>query len=97
MIYSLSNIISSKLIINKYKMKTITIYSTPTCVYCNIAKNFFKTNNMPFTEYDVASDLPKRKEMIDKTGQMGVPVIDVGGEVIVGFDEPKLKEVLGIK
>ena len=78
-------------------MKNTIIYSTPTCVYCNIAKTFFKTNNIPFTEYDVASDLAKRKEMIDKTGQMGVPVIDVGGEVIVGFDESKLREALGVK
>ena len=75
----------------------VTIYSTPTCVYCNMAKTFFKSNNVGYTEYNVASDLAKRKEMIDKTGQMGVPVIDAGGEVIVGFDEPKLKSVLGIK
>ncbi len=78
-------------------MKNITIYSTPTCVYCNMAKTFFKANNVAFTEYNVASDLEKRKEMIDKTGQMGVPVIDLGGEVVVGFDEPKLRAVLGIK
>ena len=76
---------------------TISIYSTPTCVYCNMAKTFFKANNIAYTEYNVASDLAKRKEMIDKTGQMGVPVIDAKGEVIVGFDEPKLKAVLGIK
>jgi len=61
-----------------------------------MAKTFFKANNVPFNEYNVASDLVKRKEMIDKTGQMGVPVIDAGGEVIVGFDEPKLRSVLGI-
>jgi glutaredoxin len=61
-----------------------------------MAKTFFKSNDVPFTEYDVASDLPKRKEMIDKTGQMGVPVIDIGGEMIVGFDEPKIKSALGI-
>ncbi|MFA6601352.1 MAG: glutaredoxin family protein [Candidatus Paceibacterota bacterium] len=77
-------------------MKNVTIYSTPTCVYCGMAKTFFKSNDVPFTEYDVASDLPKRKEMIDKTGQMGVPVIDIGGEMIVGFDEPKIKSALGI-
>jgi glutaredoxin 3 len=77
-------------------MKNITIYSTPTCVYCNLAKTFFKTNNVIFTEYDVASNMEKRKEMIEKTGQMGVPVIDVSGEVIVGFDELKLKSLLGI-
>lgn len=78
-------------------MKNITIYSTPTCVYCNMAKTFFKSNDIAFTEYDVATDINKRKEMIDKTGQMGVPVIDAGGEIIVGFDEPKLRSILQIK
>ena len=77
-------------------MKSVTIYSTPTCVYCNMAKTFFKSNNVAFTEFDVASNLEKRKEMIDMTGQMGVPVIKVNDEVVVGFDEPKLKSVLGI-
>jgi len=78
-------------------MKSVTIYSTPTCVYCNMAKTFFKANGIQYTEHNVASDLEKRKEMIEKTGQMGVPVIDAGGEVIVGFDEPKLREILGVK
>ena len=78
-------------------MKNVTIYSTPTCVYCNMAKTFFKANDVPFTEYNVASDLARRKEMIDKTGQMGVTVIDANGEIVVGYDEPKLKTVLGIK
>ena len=78
-------------------MKPITIYSTPTCVYCNMAKSFFKANGAAYTEYKVAADMERRKEMIDKTGQMGVPVIDIGGEVVVGFDEPKLRESLGIK
>ncbi len=75
-------------------MTNVTIYSTPTCVYCNMAKNFFKSNNVAFTEHNVASDLDKRKEMIDKTGQMGVPVIDTGSEIIIGFDENKLRTVL---
>ena len=78
-------------------MKNITIYSTPSCVYCNMAKTFFKVNSVAFTEFDVASNLEKRKEMIDMTGQMGVPVMKVGEEVVVGFDEPKLKALLGIK
>ena len=78
-------------------MKKILIYSTPTCVYCNMAKSFFKANGADFTEYNVATDLNKRKEMIDKTGQMGVPVIDVDGEVLVGFDESKLGALLGVK
>lgn len=78
-------------------MSNVTIYSTPTCVYCNMAKSFFKANNVAFVEHNVASDLEKRKEMIDKTGQMGVPVIDTGKEVIIGFDEAKIRESLGIK
>ncbi len=62
-----------------------------------MAKNFFKSNGAEYTEYNVATDLSKRKEMIDKTGQMGVPVIDVDGEVVVGFDEAKLGTLLGVK
>jgi len=61
-----------------------------------MAKSFFKANNVTFTEYNVATDLEKRREMIDKTGQMGVPVIDIGNEVIVGFDEAHIKTALGI-
>ena len=62
-----------------------------------MAKAFFKANNVAYSEYNVASDLEKRKEMIDKTGQMGVPVIDIDGEFLVGFDEAKLRSTLGIK
>ena len=78
-------------------MKDIIIYSTPTCVYCNMAKTFFKANSVEYKDFNVATDLDKRKEMIDKTGQMGVPVIDMGGQIVVGFDETKIKETLGIK
>lgn len=77
-------------------MKNVTIYSTPTCVYCNMAKSFFDSNKVTYTEHNVASDLDKRKEMIDKTGQMGVPVIDIGGQVVVGFDESRIRSALGI-
>jgi glutaredoxin-like YruB-family protein len=77
-------------------MKNVTIYSTPTCVYCNLAKTFFAANNVPYTEHNVASDLEKRKEMIEKTGQMGVPVIDLGDEIVVGFDEHKIRANLGL-
>ncbi|MGC9605749.1 MAG: glutaredoxin family protein [Minisyncoccia bacterium] len=78
-------------------MKEVTIYSTPTCVYCNMAKSFFKANGLDYKDFNVATDLEKRKEMIDKTGQMGVPVIDIGGQIVVGFDEQKLRAALGIK
>jgi len=74
--------------------KNITIYSTPSCHLCHLAKDFFTANEMKFTDYDVAADSEKRQEMIDLTGQMGVPVIQIGDDVVVGFDETKLKELL---
>lgn len=77
--------------------KKVIIYSTPTCHYCNMAKEFFKEDDIPYETFDVQSDLAKRKEMIEKSGQMGVPVIYVGDELVMGFDEDKLKELLGVK
>ncbi len=79
------------------KKVDVKIYSTPTCHFCHAAKDFFSANDVAFTDYDVAADLEKRKEMIEKSGQMGVPVIDVGGTYVVGFDEGKLRELLEIK
>ncbi len=77
-------------------MKNAIVYSTPSCVYCGLAKDFLTKNKINVTEYNVATDLTKRKEMIDKTGQMGVPVIEIDGQVVVGFDETKLKSLLEI-
>jgi glutaredoxin-like YruB-family protein len=77
--------------------KTVSIYSTPTCHYCNLAKDFFKEHKIDFVVFDVQSDLDKRKEMVEKSGQMGVPVITVDQELIVGFDEDKLRELLEVK
>lgn len=74
----------------------VTIYSTPVCHFCHAAKEFFNENNVEYSEHDVASDAEKRQEMIDMTGQMGVPVIRIGDDVIIGFDEPKLKELLSL-
>lgn len=75
-------------------MKKVTIYSTPTCHFCTEAKEYFKTNNIDYTEHDVSSEMEKRTEMIELTGQMGVPVIKIDDDVIVGFDEEKVKELL---
>jgi glutaredoxin len=61
-----------------------------------MAKDFFKENNVAYTEYNVASDLEKRKEMLEKSGQMGVPVIIIGDDLIVGFDKPKISQLLGL-
>lgn len=77
-------------------MNTVTIYSTPACHFCHAAKDFFNANNVEFTDYDVASDTEKRQEMIEMTGQMGVPVIRIGDDVVVGFDEAKVKELLSL-
>tara|TARA_B100000508_G_scaffold140487_1_gene141715 strand:+ start:2288 stop:2590 length:303 start_codon:yes stop_codon:yes gene_type:complete len=74
----------------------VVIYSTPVCHFCQAAKEFFSANDVSYTEHDVAADADKRQEMIDMTGQMGVPVIKVGDDVIIGFDEDKLKELLKI-
>ena len=76
--------------------KPVTIYSTPTCHFCHLAKDFFKENGIAFTEHDVAVDAEKRTEMINKTGQMGVPIIDIDGDIIIGFNEAKVKEFLGM-
>ncbi len=75
-------------------MKNVTIYSTPVCHFCHMAKDYFTENNVAYTEHDVASDLEKRAEMIDITGQMGVPVIRIGDDIVVGFDEAKIAELL---
>lgn len=78
-------------------MKQVSIYTTPSCAYCKMTKEFFRANNVEYREFDVASDLEKRKEMIDKSEQMGVPVIFVDNEMTIGFDRGRLSELLGIK
>ncbi len=75
-------------------MKNITIYSTPTCHFCHLAKEYMNANNIKYTEHNVASDLEKRKEMVDKSGQLGVPVIDIDGKIMVGFEETEFAEAL---
>ena len=78
-------------------MEKVKIYTTPTCAYCMMAKDYFNDNNIEHEEYDVASDAEKRQEMFDKTHQMGVPVIDIGGKIIIGFDKSEIEKALGIK
>ncbi len=74
----------------------VTVYSTPTCPFCKQAKAFLNDNNIPYTDIDVSANHDEAQEMIHKSGQMGVPVIDVGGEIIVGFDERELKKALNM-
>lgn len=77
-------------------MSTVKIYTTPTCAYCKMAKEYFKKNNVAYEEYDVMTDAAKRQEMLDKTHQYGVPVIDIDGKLIIGFDKAKVSQLLGI-
>lgn len=77
-------------------MKNVTIYSTPTCHFCHAAKDFFKKNDIAFTDYNVAEDLARRNEMVERSGQMGTPVIFIESEMIIGFNEKRLKDLLGI-
>ena len=76
--------------------KKVAVYSTPTCPYCVMVKQFLKDNNINFQDYDVGSDREKAQEMVQKSGQMGVPVLDIEGEIIVGFDRDRIKQILGI-
>jgi glutaredoxin-like YruB-family protein len=77
-------------------MANVVIYSTPSCHFCQSAKEFLSERGVEYTEHDVAEDTQKRQEMVEKTGQMGVPVIVVDDQVMVGFDESKLSELLGL-
>jgi len=77
--------------------KKVTIYTTPTCVYCKMAKEFFKEHSVAYEEKDVAADEKAREEMVEKSGQLGVPVIDIQGSIVVGFDQGKLSQLLGIE
>ena len=77
-------------------MSNVVVYSTPTCGYCKLAKAFFKENNVAYTEKDVAVDMAAREEMVKKTNQMGVPVIDIDGTFVIGFDKAQLKKLLQI-
>ena len=78
-------------------MNKVIIYSTPSCVYCKMAKEFFKEHSVDYQEKDVWVDEKARDEMIAKSNQLGVPVIDIDGNIVIGFNKPKLSELLSIK
>ncbi|MBI3495491.1 glutathione S-transferase N-terminal domain-containing protein [Candidatus Berkelbacteria bacterium] len=77
-------------------MKHVTIYTTPTCIWCKRTKEFFKQHHVAYDEKDVSSDQALANEMIEKSGQMAVPVIDIDGEIVVGFDRLGLAKLLGL-
>lgn len=78
-------------------MRKVEIFTTPTCHYCHAVKDFFAEKGVQFTEYDVMSNMEKRKEMIEKSGQMGVPVIIIDDKnVVIGFDKGNLSRLLSV-
>lgn len=78
-------------------MSQVKIYTTPSCVYCKMTKEFFGKNNIQYEEKNVAVDAEARNEMVQKSGQMGVPVVEVDGKIIIGFNQPELENALGLK
>ncbi len=74
--------------------KKIKVYSTPSCIFCHMAKEFFRENRISFENIDVSQAIDGAREMFDKSGQMGVPVIDINGEIVVGFDQKKIEELI---
>jgi glutaredoxin-like YruB-family protein len=78
-------------------MAKVKVYSTTFCPYCVSLKDFLKENGVAFEEVDVGVDIVSQKEMVEKSGQMGVPVVDIDGHIVVGFDREKISQILGIK
>lgn len=77
-------------------MSKVTIFTTPTCHFCKMAKVFFQNNGVDYEEHDVQADLKAREQMLRESGQMGVPVIKVDNEIVIGFDEERLRELLKV-
>ena len=75
----------------------VRLFSTPACPYCYALKQFLKENNIEFEDIDVSKNLEAQKEMIEKSGQVGVPVVEIDGEFLVGFDREKIIKLLNIK
>lgn len=83
--------------IEKKSQPKVYVYSTVTCPYCVTLKQFLKEKEIEFEDIDVAEDKKARDEMIEKSGQMGVPVVDIDGEIIIGFNKEKIFQLLNIK
>ena len=78
------------------KQPRVIIFTTPTCSYCNLAKQYFRRNKIRFRDVDISKDAAAARDVVRRSGQMGVPVIDIGGKIIVGFDKPKINQLLGL-
>ncbi|MCL4829798.1 MAG: NrdH-redoxin [Caldilinea sp.] len=75
----------------------VIVFSTPTCSFCNAAKSYFRQKGVKFRDVDVSKDAAAARDMVRRSGQQGVPVIDIGGKLVIGFDRPKINQLLGIK
>ncbi len=75
----------------------VIVFTTPTCSFCNMAKKYFREKGIKFKEVDVSRDATAARDMVRRSGQMGVPVVDIGGKIVIGFDRPKIDKYLGIK
>lgn len=73
---------------------SVSVYSTQSCPYCTMVKNYLREKQVPFTDYDVGRDQHKAQEMVRKSGQMGVPVVDINGRIIIGFNRPEIDRAL---
>ncbi|GET26356.1 glutaredoxin domain-containing protein [Prolixibacter sp. NT017] len=82
---------------NEKPQKNVVVYSTPTCTYCNAIKSYFKENNIRFRDIDVSRDQKAAEEMVKRSGQQGVPQTLINGQVVVGFDRPRINALLGIR
>ena len=76
---------------------TVTVYSTPSCSWCQIAKEHLRTNGIEFEDVDVAADMNRAREMVERSGQYGVPVIEIDGNIVVGFDRDRIDSLLGLQ
>jgi len=77
-------------------MPKVKVYSTPTCPYCVTLKEFLKANDIELEDIDVSQDMEAQKDMVERSGQMGVPVVDIDGEMVVGFDRERISKLLNI-
>lgn len=82
---------------NKNQQPRVIIFTTPTCGYCRMAKQYLRRNKIRFRDVDVSRDQAAARDLVRRSGQMGVPVLDIGGRIIVGFDKPQINQLLDIK
>jgi len=82
---------------DKKKFPRVILFTTPSCTYCRRAKKYLRARGVPFKDVDVSRDQAAARDMVRRSGQQGVPVIDIGGKIIVGFDQPKIDRMLGLR